>query len=114
MIALARKCRPQTSDREADLVQELRIALRRLGRRPARSLAAGAALAIGIGATTAAFTAVNDVLLRDLPVDRQDELVVVWHLNPERGSLEIPFRPQSYDAVARGSGSLSAVAGFSA
>ncbi len=95
-------------------MQELKIAFRRLGRRPVRSLAAALALTIGIGSTAAAFTAVDNILLRDLPVDRQDGLVVVWHLDPERGSLRIPFRPQTYDAVARATGILSAVAGFSA
>lgn len=93
-------------------VQELRLALRRLRRRPVRGAVTALTLAIGIGATVAAFAAVDGVLLRDLPVERQDELVVVWHLNPERGSLEIPFAPASYDAVVRGTGSLAEAAGF--
>ena len=95
-------------------MHDLRMALRRLRRRPGRAFATALTLAIGIGATTAAYAAVHGVLLRGLPVERQDELVVVWHLNPERGSLRIPFRAASFDVVARGAGSLAEVAGYSA
>lgn len=97
-----------------EAVRELRLAIRRLQRRPGRGIATALALAIGIGATTAAFAAVDAVLLRDLPVEDQDELVVVWRLNPERASLRIPFRTEDYDVLDRGQRSLSAMAGFTA
>ena len=95
-------------------MHDLTLALRHLRRRPLRGLAAASTLAIGIGATTAAFAAVNAVLLRDLPVDRQDELVVVWQLYPDRGSLRVPFRADAYDALIRGAESFTAAAGVTA
>jgi len=71
-------------------------------------------IAIGVAATTASFSAVDTVLLRDLPVEEQEALVVVWRLIPERGSLPVPFRAPAYDALQRGMGSLYAAAGVSA
>lgn len=54
------------------------------------------------------------VLLRDLPVQEQDELVVVWQLLPDRGALRIPFRADAYHALLLGAESLSAAAGVTA
>jgi predicted permease len=56
---------------------DLRHAWRQLFRRPGLACAAGLSLAIGIGATTAAFSVVYAVLLRDLPVRDPDSLAVV-------------------------------------
>jgi putative ABC transport system permease protein len=95
-------------------VQELRLALRRLRRRPGRGLAGALTVGIGIGATTSAFAAVDAVLLQPLPVERQDELVVAWQLHSDRGALRVPFRADAYDAVVRGAESLSAAAGVTA
>ncbi len=91
-------------------MHEVTMALRRLRRRPASGFATSLTLALGIGAVTAAFAAVDGVLLRDLPVQGQDELVVAWQLNPARGSLRIPFRYAGFELVARGVSSLSDVA----
>ena len=49
------------------LLQDLRFALRTLGRTPAFPLAAIGTLAIGIAATTAIFSTVNAALLKPLP-----------------------------------------------
>src|SRR5215470_5520534 len=58
-------------------LQDLRYAIRQLGRTPVFSAAATATLAIGIGATTAIFSTVNATLLRPLPFPRSEELMAV-------------------------------------
>jgi predicted permease len=49
------------------LVQEVRFALRYLRQRPLFALVAGLSIAIGIGVNTTIFSAVNALLLRDVP-----------------------------------------------
>jgi predicted permease len=59
--------------------RDLRLAARRLARRPAFALSAALTLALGIGGAAAAFTVVNAVLLRPLPYRDADRLVDVSH-----------------------------------
>ena len=61
----------------SDFTQDLRQAVRALGRTPGFTLVAVLALALGIGATTSIFTLVNAILLRPLPVAHPEELIVV-------------------------------------
>lgn len=56
------------------LIWELRYALRTLRKSPGFSLVAVFTLALGIGATTAIFTLIHQVMLRSLPVARPDQL----------------------------------------
>ena len=56
-------------------VTDLRLAARGLARAPLFSLIAIASIALGIGASTAVFTLLDQVALRGLPVARPDELV---------------------------------------
>lgn len=57
------------------LTQDLRYGFRQLRLRPGFALAAILSLALGIGANTAIFTLVDQILLRLLPVDHPRELV---------------------------------------
>src|SRR5881409_85344 len=57
------------------VLQDLRFAIRRLIKDRWFTLAAIAALALGIGANSAVFTLVNAVLLRGLPFDRPDRIM---------------------------------------
>jgi putative ABC transport system permease protein len=59
-------------------MQDVRFALRSLGKRPGFTLVAVFTLAIGIGANTAIFTAVHSVLLQSLPFPKADRLAIVW------------------------------------
>ena len=59
------------------VMQDVRYAARGLARRPVFTAVAVLTLAIGVGATTAIFSAVNALIWRPLPYGRPDELMKV-------------------------------------
>jgi predicted permease len=59
------------------LVQDIRYGVRTLAKNPAFSLVAIATLALGIGANTAMFSLLDQVVLRLLPVSHPEQLVIV-------------------------------------
>ena len=61
-----------------DIVRDLRIAVRALGRSPSYSVVVLLALALGIGANTAIYSVVRSVLLRALPYPNPEELAVIY------------------------------------
>jgi putative ABC transport system permease protein len=75
------------------LMQDLRFALRSLGRRPAFTLAAVATLGLGVGATVGIFSVVEGVLLRPLPFVDPDRLVVFGRATAETEPGTVPPVP---------------------
>ena len=75
-----------------DLVQDLRYAVRLLRQSPAFTAVAVCSLALGIGANSAIFALVDDVLLRSLPVRDPQRLVLL-----DRGSWTNPIWEQIRD-----------------
>ncbi|HEX6895937.1 MAG TPA: hypothetical protein VF146_11730, partial [Bryobacteraceae bacterium] len=64
------------------LVQDTRYAIRGLIRNPVFALSAIFAAALGIGATSAVFSAVDRILFRSLPYPDEDRLVSVGMMAP--------------------------------
>ncbi len=68
------------------LTRDLRYAWRGLTRSPIFTLVALLSIALGIGANTAIFTLVDQVLLRQLPVREPDQLVLLTQVGPHYGN----------------------------
>ena len=62
------------------LLRDLRHSIRLLVRQPGFALTAILTLALGIGATTAIFSVVNGIILRQLPFGEPDRIVAVTRL----------------------------------
>jgi putative ABC transport system permease protein len=69
-----------------NLLQDVRYGLRTLLRQPGFAATAILTLALGIGATTAIFSVVNAVVLRPMPFDAPDRVMVVTNFNNKTGT----------------------------
>src|SRR5271154_5008303 len=70
------------------LRQDLRHTLRTLRRSPGFTLTAVAVTALGVGATTAAFSITDHVLIRPLPFVDSQRLVTLWEIVPHYPQME--------------------------
>src|SRR5512146_2230028 len=66
---------------------DLRQALRVLGKSPAFAAVAILSLAIGIGANSAIFSVTNALILRPLPYPDADRIAIIWQRSP---GLNVP------------------------
>jgi len=64
---------------------DIRYAIRNLIHRPGFTAIAVITLALGIGANSAIFSAIQALLLKPLPIPDQDRVVAIWDKDPSRG-----------------------------
>ena len=79
-----------------DTLGDMRYAIRTLWRDRGLSVAGVVTLALGVGATTAVFSAVNAVMLRDLPFRNAERLVQAWEQNSDRNWYKNVVAPANY------------------
>ncbi|MGA2501791.1 MAG: ABC transporter permease, partial [Tepidisphaeraceae bacterium] len=93
-------------------VQDLRHAVRQLRNAPGFALTVILTLALGIGATTAIFTLVFDVLLRPLPYPHPEQLVVMEEQVAEFRDLypTLPLNANHFEMWQRNSRTIQAMA----
>lgn len=100
---------PRQGDLMATFLADLRLALRLLGRAPTFTATAVLTLGVAIGAATAIFSVANPVILRPLPYDDPDEVVVVWERERDGTRSTVGFATVR-DYIARASTLASAAA----
>src|SRR5205823_12064375 len=79
------------------LLADIRYGLRLFRKSPLFTLVAAGTLALGIGANTAIFSVVDAVVIRSLPYDDPDRLVVLWEDNSRSGFAKNTPAPANFN-----------------
>ena len=92
------------------LARDIRFAVRSFLKSPGVTAVAMVSLAIGIGANTAIFSIVSALLLRPLPYQDADRLVILWNTSPGLGITQDWFSTAQYFDIKTGHRGLEQVA----
>lgn len=79
-----------------DGIREVKHAIRVLRKRPGYALAVILTLALGISTAAAAFTVVNGTLLRPLPYEDDEEIVLIWSTHLDEGGETTTVSPADF------------------
>src|SRR5213594_4743960 len=94
------------------LVQDVKYGFRMLVKNPGFTAVAVLTLALGIGANSAVFSAIDAILLRPLPFPQGDELLRLEQFNPRakgQGGFLAPVRLEDWN---RTNTTFQAIAGY--
>jgi predicted permease len=82
--------------------QDLRYGIRAFVKTPGFTIAAILSIAIGVGANSAIFSVASALLLRPLPYQDADRLVILWNRSPGLGVTEDWFSTAQYFDIKTG------------
>jgi putative ABC transport system permease protein len=94
-----------------NLLRDMRYGLRALARNPGFTAVAVLTLALGIGANTAIFSVIENLLLRPLPYSNPESLVEIWNTYPPQ-IPRIGLSPGDYADWRRQNASFSEMGGY--
>jgi putative ABC transport system permease protein len=94
------------------IAQDLRYGARLLRKAPGFCVLAMAALALGMGATTAIFSVVYAVLLKPLPFREPERLLVIWEKNPSQNRYKMFVAPVTFLEWRKQSREMEGMAAF--
>jgi putative ABC transport system permease protein len=92
---------------------DLRFALRLMQKNPGFTAMAVISLALGIGANTAIFSLINAIMLRQMPVERPDQLVEFVEKRPGEDRIDVYMEWSSYEHFRDNNHVFSALTGVS-
>jgi putative ABC transport system permease protein len=92
------------------LLQDIRYAFRMLAKSSGFTIVAVLTLGLGIGANTAIFGMVQNILLRPLPYQHPESLVQIWNTYPAWGQL--PLSPGDYGDFQKNAHDFSGMAAY--
>ncbi|HEV2422911.1 MAG TPA: ABC transporter permease [Candidatus Acidoferrales bacterium] len=95
------------------LWQDLWFAFRMLRKSPSFTMVAILTLALGIGANTAIFSVIENVLLRPLPYDRPQQLIEIWDTYAVAPGIPLGVSPGDFQDWRTQATTVSAMGGFS-
>ena len=93
------------------LLQDFRFAVRILLRKPVFAAIAVASLTLGIGASTAIFTLVNELFLRPLPIEDPERVMAVFTAD-QRAGAQNPLSHLNWRDLREQNEAFSEVAGY--
>src|SRR5215212_5951878 len=98
-----------------NLLADLRFGIRMLKKSPGFALTTIAVLALGIGANAAVFSVVEAVLLRSIPLQNPERVVMIWEKNSALGGSigeRLPAAYMTFLEWQRQATQFEAIAGF--
>ncbi len=94
-----------------EVVQDVRYAVRTLWRDRTFALVAVVTLALGIAASTATFSVLRGIVLRELPVPRAGDVAVLWTAAPTGTAEHLPLSWAELSAYRQHTRAFASVAG---